>query len=130
MLQILFEKARQGHLYTARQFAVAFENKAGLDGNTVIRKRLSVLATEGFIQFFRDAKAYGLPLPGRSRFGSLCIEGMELDSAKQRVDPVRGRLVLRPSATMRLACPLVTGLVLRQWALSCRRPARRQGRPL
>jgi TIR domain len=41
----------------------------------------------------------------------------------------RGRLVLRPSATMRLACPrLVTAL--RQWALFCRRPARRQDRPL
>ena len=41
----------------------------------------------------------------------------------------QGRLVLRPSATMRPTCPrLVTAL--RQWALFCRRPARRQGRPL
>ena len=34
ILQILFEEARQGRVYTASQFAEAFENKAGLGGNT------------------------------------------------------------------------------------------------
>lgn len=92
ILQILFEEARQGRVYTASQFAEAFENQAGLGGNTVIRERLSVLATKGFIKFFRDAKEYGLPPPGRSRFGYLCVEGMELGAAGQSVDPDTGEV--------------------------------------
>ena len=91
ILQILFEEARQGRVYTASQFAEAFENKAGLGGNTVIRERLSVLATKGFIKFFRDEE-YGLPPPGRSRFGYLCVEGMELGAAGHSVDPDTGEV--------------------------------------
>jgi putative DNA primase/helicase len=91
ILQILFEEARLGRVYTASQFAEAFE-KASLGGNTVIRERLSVLATKGFIKFFRDAKEYGLPPPGRSRFGYLCVEGMELGTAERSVDPDTGEV--------------------------------------
>ena len=92
ILQILFEEARQGRVYTANQFAEAFENQASLGGSTVIHERLSVLATKGYIKFFRNAKDYGLPPPGRSRFGYLCVEGMEIGSAGQSIDPDTGEL--------------------------------------
>ena len=65
ILQILFEEARQGRVYTASQFAEAFENKAGLGGNATIRERLSVLATKGFVKFFRNHQEYGLPPAAR-----------------------------------------------------------------
>ena len=64
ILQILFEEARQGRVYTGRQFAEAFENKAGLGGNATIRERLSVLATKGYVKFFRNHQDYGLPAGG------------------------------------------------------------------
>jgi len=59
--------------YTANQLAEAFEGKAGLGGERTIRERVSALATQGFIKFFRNSKAYGLPLLGRSKFGYLCV---------------------------------------------------------
>jgi hypothetical protein len=93
ILQILFEEARQGRVYTNRQFAEAFENKAGLGGNATIRERLSVLATKGFIKFFRNHHDYGLPPAPGSRFGYLCVEGMELIPAGEHVDADTGEVV-------------------------------------
>jgi hypothetical protein len=93
ILQILFAEARQGRVYTNRQFAEAFENKAGLGGNATIRERLSVLATKGFIKFFRNHHDYGLPPAPGSRFGYLCVEGMELTPGGEHVDADTGEVV-------------------------------------
>ncbi len=79
ILQILIDEGVKGNCYTANQFAEAFEGKAGLGGERTIRERLSALATQGYIKYFRNASDYGLPSIGRSKYGYLCVEGMILN---------------------------------------------------
>lgn len=76
ILGMLLDEAATGSLYTTMQFAEAFENKAGLGSKNSIRERLSVLATKGYVKFLRDGRAFGYPMV-RSRYGYLCVEGME-----------------------------------------------------
>jgi len=85
ILQLLFDEAMEGRAYTAAQFAEAFEGKAGLSGEKTIRNRISALSTQGYIRFFQDGNAYGLPPHERSRQGYLCVEDMLIHG--QRVLP-------------------------------------------
>lgn len=80
ILQILFEEALQGHVYTSSQFAQAFENKSGLGAERTVRERLSVLATKGYIKYFQNADDYGLRKPARTKFGYMCVEEMDLQT--------------------------------------------------
>jgi hypothetical protein len=91
ILQVLCDEARLGRLYTALQFAESFENKAGLGGCTTIRERISVLATKGFVKFARDGAPFGLP-NARSKFGYLCVEGMEFLGNTETIDPDTGEV--------------------------------------
>jgi hypothetical protein len=99
ILQLLCDEARHGRLYTALQFAEAFENKGGLGGKGTIRDRISVLATKGYIKFVRDGTKFGLPST-KSKFGYLCVEGMEFP-AGDAVDPDTGEI----QATFRPVLP-------------------------
>jgi hypothetical protein len=92
ILQLLFDEAEAGRLYTALQFAESFENKAGLGGKDTIRERISVLATKGFIKFARDGSPFGLP-NSRSKFGYLCVEGMTFPTDGETVDPETGEIL-------------------------------------
>ncbi|HSH49713.1 MAG TPA: AAA family ATPase, partial [Halomonas sp.] len=83
ILQLIFDEAAEGRIYTANQFAEAFEGKAGLGANRTINERLAVLATKGYIKFFRNPEDYGLPLLTRSKFGNLCVEQMTLPGNEQ-----------------------------------------------
>jgi putative DNA primase/helicase len=79
ILQLIDERAAQGSVYTMQQFCEEFENKAGLGGEQVIRKRINVLATRGYIKFFKDVEKYlGLPKPTGSKFGYMCVKDMHL----------------------------------------------------
>lgn len=78
ILQLIFEEAAQGRVYTANQFAEAFEGKAGLGANRTINERLAVLATKGYLKFFRDTDHYNLPPLVRSKYGYLCVEQMRI----------------------------------------------------
>ena len=98
ILEILFDEAAQGRCYTANQFAEAFESQAGLGGERTIRERVSVLATQGCIKFFRNAADYQLPAIGRSKFGYLCVEGMVLHVPAGDPDPDTGEVTLRALA--------------------------------
>ncbi|MFC4625461.1 hypothetical protein ACFO1V_09535, partial [Daeguia caeni] len=91
IIDILLEEAADGRLYTINQFAEAFENIAGLGGKDVIRERISVQATKGFIKFVRDGAPYGLG-PSRSRYGFLCVEGMTIPVDGEAVDPITGEV--------------------------------------
>ena len=91
ILDLLFEEAASGHLYTTMQFAEAFENKSGLGSKYTIRERLSVLATKGHVKFLRDGNAFGYPKV-RSRFGYLCVDGMRF-RPEDRVDPETGEVI-------------------------------------
>lgn len=95
ILQLLYDEARHGRLYTALQFAEAFENKAGLGGKDTIRDRISVLATRGYVKFIRNGTPFGLP-SSRSKFGYLCVEGMEFGAAEESVAPETGEVITYP----------------------------------
>jgi hypothetical protein len=92
ILQLLFDEAEAGRLYTALQFAESFENQAGLGGKDTIRERISVLATKGFIKFVRDGAPFGLPT-SRSKFGYLCVEGMTFPTGEETAYPDTGEVV-------------------------------------
>jgi putative DNA primase/helicase len=92
ILQTLFEEARSGKVYTATQFAEAFENRAGLGGRTTIGERIRVLATKGYIKFFKNYDDHNVqPLRG-SRFGYLCVETMQLGPAEELIDNDTGEV--------------------------------------
>lgn len=99
ILQILFDEAAQGRCYTANQFAEAFEGKAGLGANRTINERLGVLATQGYVKFFRDPEHYGLPRLARSRYGYLCVEAMARPGP-ETLDPATGE-ISHPPVTVR-----------------------------
>jgi putative DNA primase/helicase len=92
ILQLLYDGAIEGLVYTASQFAERFENGAGLGGRSTILERISVLTTKGYIKFFRNPEAYGLPELSRRRQGYLCVEGMQLGKSQDVVDEVTGEV--------------------------------------
>jgi hypothetical protein len=87
ILQVLFDEARKGALYTPSQFCQAFENKAGLGGNHSIRDRINVLTTKGYVKFNKD-KA------GKSKYGVMCVEGMEVPTGEETTDAETGEVVI------------------------------------
>lgn len=95
ILQLLYDEAMAGRLYTALQFAEAFENKAGLGGRTTIRERISVLATKGYVKFLRDGTAFGLPVT-TSRLGYLVVEDMHLGPGDEVINPNTGEILPCP----------------------------------
>jgi len=94
IVQILLDEGLKGHCYTANQFAETFEGKAGLGGERTIRERLSALATQGLIKYFRNAADFGLPTIGRSKFGYMCVEAMVLNLAHSDPDPATGEITM------------------------------------
>jgi len=108
ILQILLDESLKGNCYTANQFAEAFEGKAGLGGERTIRERLSALATQGYIKYFRNAQDYGLPSIGRSKFGYLCVESMVVNLPQGDPDPDTGEVPTVPLRVLptHYKCPL------------------------
>lgn len=78
IIRLIFDEAKHSRIYTANQFAESFENKEGLGSARTIRDRISALANKGYVKFFKNADAYGLPLLPRSRQGYVCVDGMTL----------------------------------------------------
>jgi len=114
ILGIIFEEAHAGRVYTMTSFAEAFENKAGLGGQTVIRDRLGVLTTKGYVKFVRGAAATDIGLAAeRSKYGYLCVEGMEFGTGKDQVDAATGEVIPERLAVLpsHYKCPQ-TGAVL------------------
>ena len=106
ILGMLLDEAASERLYTAMQFAETFENRGGLGSKHTIRERLSVLATKGFVKFLRDASGFGFPVT-RSRFGYLCVEGMQFGAPVEHVDPDTGEVATtaRPVLPSHFKCP-------------------------
>ena len=94
ILGMLLDEAAAERLYTTMQFTEAFENKGGLGSKFTIRDRLSVLATKGFVKFLRDGTAFGYGI-ARSRWGYLCVEGMEFP-ARETADDLTGEVTSTP----------------------------------
>ncbi|HRW17126.1 AAA family ATPase, partial [Amaricoccus sp.] len=106
ILGMLLDEAASERLYTAMQFAETFENRGGLGSKHTIRERLSVLATKGFVKFLRDPSGFGFPVT-RSRFGYLCVEGMQFGAPVEEVDPDTGEVTTtaRPVLPSHFKCP-------------------------
>ncbi|AOZ69369.1 hypothetical protein LPB142_08615 [Rhodobacter xanthinilyticus] len=106
ILGMLLDEAAGERLYTAMQFAETFENRGGLGSKHTIRERLSVLATKGFVKFLRDPSGFGFPVT-RSRFGYLCVEGMQFGAPVEHVDPDTGEVTTsaRPVLPSHFKCP-------------------------
>ncbi len=106
ILGMLLDEAVGERLYTAMQFAETFENRGGLGSKHTIRERLSVLATKGFVKFLRDPSGFGFPVT-RSRFGYLCVEGMQFGAPVEHVDPDTGEVTteVRPVLPSHFKCP-------------------------
>jgi hypothetical protein len=106
ILGMLLDEAASERLYTAMQFAETFENRGGLGSKHTIRERLSVLATKGFVKFLRDPSGFGFPVT-RSRFGYLCVEGMQFGAHVEHVDPDTGEVTTpaRPVLPSHFKCP-------------------------
>ena len=83
-----------------QQFAQTFEGRAGLGGQRTVHDRLSVLATQGYIKFFRNPEDYGLPPNRPSKFGYMCVEGMVLHTPAGEPDPATGELPMRTQAVL------------------------------
>jgi len=92
ILQILYDEAAKGRCYLSGQFSMTFENQGGLGADRTIRERIAVLATKGYIKFFRNAEAYGLPRRKGNRQGYLCVEDMRLKRITGEPDPETGEL--------------------------------------
>lgn len=78
ILQTFYEEGLKGNVYTPTQFAEKFEGEAGLGAHRTILDRINVLATKGMLKFFKNPEDYGLPQPPRSKFGYVCVEGMQV----------------------------------------------------
>ncbi len=93
IIDILRREARAGRMYTMTLFAEAFENQAGLSGQSSIRERLNVLTTKGAIKFVKGDAASDLGLAAdRSKYGYLCVEHMELAAGEETVEPETGEV--------------------------------------
>ncbi len=87
--RLIKSEATAGRVYTANQFAEKFENKCGLGYIDSIGRRISILATKGYIKYSRDFAKFKLQT-STSKFGIVCVEGMEFpfgDDVSQEVLP-------------------------------------------
>jgi putative DNA primase/helicase len=86
ILQLIFNEAKKGKLYSPSQFSNVFDSKDGLGAESSIFRRLDVLASQGFIRFNKDQPN----IKGKS--GVMCVEGMLVPSEKG--DPETGEVVI------------------------------------
>ncbi|MBL0320104.1 MAG: AAA family ATPase [Alphaproteobacteria bacterium] len=86
ILEIIFQEARKGTLYTGSMFTQVWEHKASLGGKHSIRDRIEVLTSKGYIKFVKDGAA-------RSRNGFLCVEDMEMPTDKTDINPITGEVM-------------------------------------
>lgn len=107
ILQLIFDEAVQGRVYTIAQFAEAFEGRAGLGADRTIQNRIGVLATKGYVKFFKDSDCYGKPSVARSKYGYMCVERMELKTEKLETDFETGEQtnVCKPVLPSHYKCP-------------------------
>ena len=92
ILQILYDQAEKGFLFTTRQFARNFEGKSGLGSYSSIYNRVNVLATKGDIKFFNEPHPVTQQSTQGSDRGYLCVPDMRLGPITETVDEETGEL--------------------------------------
>lgn len=93
ILQLIHSEAAEGRIYNMAQFAEKFEGTDGFGGGRTIKERISVLATKGYIKYFKDGEKYGKEKLKRNKFGYLCVEGMKVATGQECVDVDTGELI-------------------------------------
>jgi hypothetical protein len=114
IVNLLRDEALRGRVYNITQFAEKFENTGGLGGQSVIKSRIGVLATKGYIKFIRGQSAEDIGLSSeRSKFGYLCVEDMKFATGGEVIEPTTGEIIheLVPVLPSHFKCPQ-TGAVL------------------
>lgn len=92
ILQILYDQAEKGFLFTTRQFARNFEGKSGLGSYSSIYNRVNVLATKGDIKFFNEPHPVTQQSTQGSDRGYLCVPDMRLGPITEIADEETGEL--------------------------------------
>jgi hypothetical protein len=90
ILQLIFDEAAKGNLFTPTQFCETFEGKGGLGGDRTIHNRLSVLSTKGYIKFNKEKD---LARGTKSKYGIMCVEGMETRTDQEEIDLDTGEVL-------------------------------------
>lgn len=76
ILDLIRSEAIEGNIYTNKIFAEKFENKKGLGNSDAISKRISILATKGYIKFNKNYQEFDLQKDIKNKFGILCTKDM------------------------------------------------------
>jgi 5S rRNA maturation endonuclease (ribonuclease M5)/Fe2+ or Zn2+ uptake regulation protein len=79
ILELIRFEASKGNIYTMNQFCEAFSNcSSGLGSPETVRRKLNVLATDGYVRFLNDGCSnYDLADPTHGGHGYLCVENMK-----------------------------------------------------
>ena len=76
ILDLIRSEAIEGNIYTNKIFAEKFENKKGLGNSDAISKRISILATKGYVKFNKNYQDFNLQEDIKNKFGILCVKDM------------------------------------------------------
>lgn len=76
ILDLIRSEAKENNIYTNKIFSEKFENKKGLGNADAISKRISILATKGYIKFNQDYSNFNLQKDTKNKFGILCVKDM------------------------------------------------------
>ncbi len=111
IINIIHNEANQGRVYTINQFAEAFEGKSGLGAHSTIINRIKILASKGYIKFFKNPQKYNLSSNYKSQFGYLCVQDMLLNITEETNNAGK---IIRKATTIKpthYKCPQ-TGVLL------------------
>lgn len=76
ILDLIRSESKANNIYTNKIFAEKFENKKGLGNSDAISKRISILATKGYIKFNQNYQDFNLQKDTKNKFGILCTKDM------------------------------------------------------
>ena len=76
ILDLIRSESKANNIYTNKIFAEKFENKKGLGNADSISKRISILATKGYIKFNQNYQDFNLQKDTKNKFGILCVKDM------------------------------------------------------
>lgn len=90
VIRRLYEDALEGMLYTMEQFSQKYEDVDGLGSQSTIQRRIKTAMTRGYIKSFKGKHPLTEANAKRSKYGFLCVEGMEI--WQQKTDEETGEV--------------------------------------
>lgn len=90
VIRRLYEDALEGMLYTMEQFSQKYEDVDGLGSQSTIQRRIKTAMTRGYIKSFKGKHPLTEANAQRSKYGFLCVEGMEI--WQQKTDEETGEI--------------------------------------